>query len=462
MSFLRKKDSKKKARPDKITSLTRNVLDQIARESGGELAESDIENLDFSSEWFDLDSLDGLSMVSWRHLLVIDVSGNSLESLDDVLNRFVTLRTIAAANNLITRVSVALPNLKELDLSRNFLNSVPDLSRLGSIEKLLLSANEIKEGYDEFNFVPRLATLDLSQNKMNFTGGQFKEFLDTLSERTIISSLKLDENPFVQAIPNYEVFCIKALNKLQNLNGDIVPKDRQRQIRSDRGFRLDELMTIGRETRGAKADPTRSRDLPSIRDLHTYLEKAKSEPTECLNHIKNLAIGADRLVSRPEDRVYMFKTSSPDELTELRMEIDSFLQEIIIMLEDLPTIRLPLLRIIANLSEITELNFGQRCISVLQDLLDSGPEISKDIKQVFETIIIPKLQNPDLKQLSKDMLIGVIRLSEAFEVAEKFRALIPSMEMWLKQELDLEEQRLIMSDMQSDETDQEIHALVLA
>ncbi len=174
MSILRKKDSKKKTRPDKITSLTRNVLDQIARESGGELTESDIENLDFSNDWFDLDSLDGLSIVHWRHLLVIDVSNNSLESLDDVLNRFLTLRTIAAANNLITRVSLALPNLKELDLSRNLLNSVPDLSRLGSIEKLLLAANEIKEGYDEFNFVPRLTTLDLSQNKMNFTGDSLR------------------------------------------------------------------------------------------------------------------------------------------------------------------------------------------------------------------------------------------------------------------------------------------------
>ena len=453
---------KKKTRPDKITGLTPNVLDQIARESGGELAESDIENLDFSTEWFDLDSLDGLSKVNWRHLLVIDVSNNSLESLDDVLNRFVTLRTIAAANNMITRVSLALPNLKELDLSRNFLNSVPDLSRLGGIEKLLLAGNEIKEGYDEFNFVPRLTTLDLSQNKMNFSGGQFKEFLDTLSERTTISSLKLDDNPFVQTIPNYEVFCIKALAKLQNLNGDLVPKDRQRQIRSDRGFRLDELMTIGRETRGATVDPTRSKDSPGIKVLHEYLNKAKSEPTECLNYIKNLAIVADRLVSRPEDRVRMFKTNTPDELTELRMEIDSFLQEIIIMLEDLPTIRLSLLRIIANLSEITELSFGQRCLSVLQDLLDSGPEISKDIKQVFETIIIPKLQNPVVTQLSKDMLIGVIRLSEAYEVAEKFRSLISSMEMWLRQELDLEEQRLIMSDVQSDDSDQEIHALVLA
>lgn len=462
MSPPRKKDTRKKARPDKITTLTVNVLDQIARESGGELSSSDIENLDFSGDWFDLDSLDGLSRVNWRHLLVLDVSNNSLESLDDVLNRFVTLRTISAGNNLITKVSVALPNLKELDLSRNFLNSVPDLSRLGGLEKLLLAANEIKEGYDEFNFVPRLITLDLSQNKMNFTGGQFKEFLDTLGERTTISSLKLDENPFTQFIPNYEVFCIKALPKLQNLNGDIVPKDRQRQIRSDRGFRLDELMTMGKDTRGVKTDLGRSKQLPTIRDLHSYLEKAKSEPTECLNHIKNLALGADRLVSKPEERIYMFKTNSTEELSELRMEIDSFLQEIIIMLEDLPTIRLPLLRIIANLSEITELNFGQKCLSVLQDLLDSGPDISKDIKMVFETIIIPKLQNPDMKQLSKDMLIGVIRLSEAYEVAEKFRSLIPSMESWMKQELDMEEQRLIMADLQSEELDQEIHSLVIA
>ena len=69
------------------------------------------------------------------------MANNALDKLDSVLNRFLTLQTIVAMNNLITVVDLSLPNLKELDLSRNYLKAIPDLTGLPNLERLLLGFN---------------------------------------------------------------------------------------------------------------------------------------------------------------------------------------------------------------------------------------------------------------------------------------------------------------------------------
>lgn len=95
------------------------------------------------------------------------------------------------------------------------------------------------------------------------------------------------------------------------------------------------------------------------------------------------------------------------------MAIDSFLQESVLIIEDLPTLRNPILRIIGNLSEVSEANVGQKCLLVIQDLVDSGPDIAKDAKAVVGKVIIPKLMKNKLQDIAKDLLIGVIKLFEA-------------------------------------------------
>jgi len=87
------------------------------------------------------------------------------------------------------------------------------------------------------------------------------------------------------------------------------------------------------------------------------------------------------------------------------------------MIEDMPTMRTPVLRLIANLTEVSEGSFGQKCLMNLQDLLDSGPEIAKEIKGILKDVIIPKLKKARVDDISKDVLIGVLRLSEAHRIS---------------------------------------------
>ena len=127
-----------------------------------------------------------------------------------------------------------------------------------------------------------------------------------------------------------------------------------------------------------------------------------------------------------------------------------------LIIEDLPTLRNPILRIIGNLSEVSEANVGQKCLLVIQDLVDSGPDIAKDAKNVIGKVIIPKLGKNKLKDISRDLLIGVIKLFEAHELAEKLRDLIDRMALWIRQEVRMEENRLVgQGDEEAEEIDHE-------
>lgn len=58
------------------------------------------------------------------------------------------------------------------------------------------------------------------------------------------------------------------------------------------------------------------------------------------------------------ERFIIFRANTQEEHSAIRMAIDSFLQEAVMMIEDMPTMRTPVLRLIANLTEVSEGSFG--------------------------------------------------------------------------------------------------------
>jgi hypothetical protein len=124
------------------------------------------------------------------------------------------------------------------------------------------------------------------------------------------------------------------------------------------------------------------------------------------------------------------------------MLIESFLQQTVMMIEEMPTIRRSLLRILSQLSEVSESGFGQNCMKVLQDLLDSGPAIIKDVNELLREVIIPKLKTPVCNSKHKDLIIGLKRLCEAHHLESELSVLVDSMVTWLKTQVGHEEDML--------------------
>ena len=157
------------------------------------------------------------------------------------------------------------------------------------------------------------------------------------------------------------------------------------------------------------------------------MQAAKNSPTDCLEKFKLVAKDVEKIVTRPAERFVIFKANTPEEQSAIRMHIDSFLQEAVMMIEDMPTMRTPVLRLLASLSEVEEGSFGQKCILTLQDLFVSGPDIAKEIEEILRKIIIPKIQQAKVDTISKDLLRGVIRLCKDHEITDMLYDLIETM-----------------------------------
>lgn len=451
----------------KIPMLTKSVLLILANERGGDLEDCTITDLDFSGDQFELESLDGLEAVNWKQIKAIDASNNALDRIDSVLNKFTTIETIVASNNLITIVNIALPNLLELDLSRNYLKEMPDLSRLPRLEKLLLGYNEISTGYDQLEFASNLMLLDLSNNKFNFPPGEFKRFLDILIPLKRLNTIRILGNPFCQIISQYEYYFVYHLSALNSLNNEIIREDLKKDLKKKKLRPLEDLQKEVRE-KAKKAlvegtdDLIDASEMPRLEDLHINLQFAKTRPTECFNYFKKVKDAVELIINRPKERFVIFKANTPEEHNNIRVAIDSFLQEAVMMIEDMPTMRSNILRLLANLTEVSEGAFGQKCLMILQDLLDSGPEIAKEIEKILEQVIIPKLNRKRIEDVPRDVLIGILKLTEAQEVQSMLSSLVDTMEDWVHDEVLLEEHRLVAGVMPDDNIDRELHSYALA
>jgi hypothetical protein len=380
----------------KISVLSEALLKRIAEERGGDLIDCNITELDFSGKIFELESLEGLKYISWKSLKAIDVSNNSIDRLGPVLSRFTTLSTIIASNNLITKVDFSLQNLTELDLSRNHLKSIPDLQGFPRLERLLLNFNEISAGFNELESLKNLLLLDLSNNKISFNSNDLKKFLDILKGLERLDSLRVYNNPFCSSVPQYEFYFIKTIPSLGSINNEVITKDVKTTVNKGKLKPLEavfkEASTNAKSVVQGLAAANDADSMPKLDNLHKNMQLAKNSPTECLERFKIVARDVAKIVDRPADRFVIFKANTPEEQSQIRMHIDSFLQEAVMMIEDMPTMRNPVLRLLASLSEVEEGNFGQKCILTLQDLFVSGPEIAKEIEEILKIIILPKLK----------------------------------------------------------------------
>jgi hypothetical protein len=291
---------------EKITELTEDFLILLAEKRGGTLNDCNIGELDFSNPRFDLENIDQLEVTNWKQVTTINLNHNSLERIDEILNRFVLLETLAASNNLVTSVSINFPNLLLLDLSSNFLKEIPDLRGVPRLERLVLHSNEISSRLEELLRVPALDFIDLSMNRLDMPKLQVEALSVYMKKLSKLRTLYLTDNAFTRRFTNYEAFFTKQIPQLTSINGRIIePRDRVLAANVQL-IGTDDLKEIARKAANEVA-------MPTLEQLQRLIHRAKADPLSSIDSIKELSRAVETIVRREDERYIIFKANTSEE-----------------------------------------------------------------------------------------------------------------------------------------------------
>lgn len=111
-----------------------------------------------------------------EELAVLELRNNKIRVIPSALSALSGLKVLDVSNNKVeTMEEVTLPNLADLNLSKNNLCAMPNLSGLRSLARLALSDNALTELPASLGTMPSLRTLILDRNKLrslpDFGGG---------------------------------------------------------------------------------------------------------------------------------------------------------------------------------------------------------------------------------------------------------------------------------------------------
>lgn len=294
---------------EKLTVITEAFLITLANRRGGDLDDCNIGELDFSSSRFDLENIEKLDVVNWRQVTSINFNHNSLERLDELLQKFSLLEYLTATNNLITQASLVFPNLLLLDLGSNYLREIPDMRGLPKLQRLILNSNEISSRLEELQKTPHLEYIDLSLNKLDMPKLQVEAFVMYLKKLSKLKSIFVSDNKFTRSFPNYESFFIKHLTHLFTING--------RTIESRDRIAAANVMLIGIDDSKEGPGVVEEVAMPTLQQLVTLINKAKTNPLTSIDNIRELSRSVDMIVRRVNDRYIIFKANSSEEHANL-------------------------------------------------------------------------------------------------------------------------------------------------
>jgi hypothetical protein len=112
-----------------------------------------------------------LELLDLPNLRKLDISGNPLESIPDVVSQIQHLEELILIRAELTEIPDAignLANLTQLDLSSNQITQIPDaIGNLANLTQLYLSSNQITQIPDAISNLAKLKYLDLRGNPIS-------------------------------------------------------------------------------------------------------------------------------------------------------------------------------------------------------------------------------------------------------------------------------------------------------
>ena len=345
---------------------------------------------------------------TYQNLKYLNIANNSISSLK--LKDYKNLETIEAPNNQIYEVELNLPSLTKLNLSKNNLRRMFDLSNIKYLTELNLSQNSIKElSFDLFKSVKAtLSVLDLSENLIEFNDvKEFFNFAETfgksMKELTVFN---IEGNPFTNKKKykdNYQSLIRANFLNLKILNSrDISIKNNKNEMHNiqinQKAFK-EKMLEIEKQ----EEDPV---------TLDNNITEYGKEVTLQMINKKLLAINQfgklnDKTLEVVENMIDMYvanvgsgnKKNGNEDLVELD-EFETFLDHVEKIIDSVSGFEKRLYALIGKFSTIKYGKFTSRALSCIKQRISS--ESSNDVYEVLSQI------NSFLKKTSENKIPGSI------------------------------------------------------
>eukprot|EP00753_Platysulcus_tardus_P012915 PLAT3572.5.p1 GENE.PLAT3572.5~~PLAT3572.5.p1 ORF type:complete len:1921 (+),score=1267.62 PLAT3572.5:60-5822(+) len=466
-----------------ITHLNMEVLDFLI---GGDITKKSLEQINFSDDQFQLQTLRGLELVgegnpaSRDEVLEFHLENNQLESLLELVlssgqSLFTHVQQIFASNNNIQYLcsSVAEPtlnswpvrldHLQELDLSFNELTSIPALTMMPHLRVYVLHHNSIRPPWNMLSEGRSLQRLDLAHNKLDWTSTEFSKAIKLLRDLRNLRELNLGHNPFVREVKDYYLHALKAQGtgdgKLARLDEHVVNKamlDRAAHTRplvghDEKEDEKDDEPLLGGgagSLRGSGAvigedeEDTRGASLiPTIGQLNGLLQKCFSEPASCIKNVERLIHDVRKIKSRRAEHQFLFEGCIPPDAAEeeaaqlmhQELLIDELLQNIVLLMERQPPLLGPLLRVLGYLAGVSVASIGRKCLQQLQDLMGAGDDMAGQVITVMNDVVIPQIKSGGAEAggLRETLIMAMTEVAEGHLLGESLEALVPYLGQWL-------------------------------
>lgn len=163
------------------------------------------------------------TIFSITNLNLLNISDTCLEAIPDDIKKLVNLQTLLLFGNKIQKFNVnitSLSKLKVLDLSRNQLESIPDLSNMKELTSINFSNNLI-EDMPTIGDMPNLITFDASNNKlksfMNVENANLPHLTDVKLNGNAIVELPAHVARSMPSLKNFDL----GDNQLKTIPGEV-------------------------------------------------------------------------------------------------------------------------------------------------------------------------------------------------------------------------------------------------
>uniref|UniRef100_A0A8C7QND5 Centriolin n=1 Tax=Oncorhynchus mykiss TaxID=8022 RepID=A0A8C7QND5_ONCMY len=201
--------------------------------------------------------------------LAITKSGDKKFKFIENLEKCEHLQILNVSHNVIEKIEKLekLHNLRELHLSNNIIHKIEGLEHMASLQLLNLSSNDIEH-------VPlwlakklrSLQTLNLQRNKISSL-----HELSRLKPLKNLTELTLAENPIAN-LPHYRLFLVFHLRSLETLDGQPISQEEREQ--APQRFQMEEIERLEQdlECRVAEIGRLQSEQVAAVEELEQQEE----------------------------------------------------------------------------------------------------------------------------------------------------------------------------------------------
>jgi len=300
----------------------------------------------------------------------------------DGTDEFKSLRILNASRNQLTSVTLTLGNLSELNLGHNFMEDLPDCTKLPNLQKLIVCFNRIDGALTGLRESKKLTYLDISENYYSWKPTVFEKQIGILHDIQV-EELKIWPNPFGKNFPEYQFLAVTKIETLQTLDGFKIATELRGDMRRMKeeldakrlvdysifDIKVQEragLVVQANEAEGKFVDAAR---IPTLHSLLELLVKPLDNPDKLIKHIYRFEEEVGFVwLSRYSDRVE--RLAMKDSASAQVSEFSDKLQQLILRFD---SVQDALVKCLVRLCASGNQALSCRCALLLAEWVDALP-----------------------------------------------------------------------------------------